>query len=109
MTNAINTKDYVGYLDKEMSIMGILSGVSVVAPGGILSAVMASDKSAATQLWSSSSYIIVAGAALCIIAGLCFYKQRSRLAWFYGQICLTEALNPDDSDAIREWLRDADS
>ncbi len=104
-----NHKDYLDYLDKEMSIMGILSGLSVIAPGGILSAIMASDKSAATQLWLSSSLFIVAGAAFCIIAGLCFYKQRSTLAWLYGQICLTEALETDPNGVIRQWLREADS
>lgn len=43
MTNALDLRKYLKYLDKEMSIMGILSGVSVIAPGGILSAVLASD------------------------------------------------------------------
>lgn len=109
MAEAFDTKKYLEYLDKEMSIMGILSAVSVIAPGGILSAVLASDKSPANALWNTSSFFIVAGAVMCIVAALCFYRERSNLAWFYGQICLTEVLESDDVPRTRELLRQADS
>jgi hypothetical protein len=109
MAEALDTKKYLEYLDKEMSIMGILSAVSVIAPGGILSAVLASDKGPANALWNTSGIFIVLGAGMCIIAGLCFYGQRSRLARFYGQICLTEVLEKDDVLSTRELLRQTDS
>jgi hypothetical protein len=32
----VDVKQYLEYLDKEMTIMGILSAVSVAAPAGIL-------------------------------------------------------------------------
>ena len=89
--------------------MGILSAVSVIAPGGVLSAVLASDKGPANTIWSTSNSFIVAGAAMCIVAALCFYRERSTLAWFYGQICLAQALDSDDVPRVREWLREADS
>jgi hypothetical protein len=105
----LDTKPYLEYLDKEMAIMGILSAVSVIAPGGILSALLASEKGAAYNLWASSSSFILAGAVLCIVAALYFYKERSTLAWYYGQICLKQALDPGDLTSIQQWLRDADS
>jgi hypothetical protein len=37
------TKKYLEYLDKEMTIMGILSAVCVAAPAGILNAVLSKD------------------------------------------------------------------
>jgi hypothetical protein len=109
MAEACKTQNYLEYLDKEMSIMGVLSAVSVIAPGGILSVVLASDKGPANALWTASSFFLVAGAAMCIFAAMCFYGERSKLAWFYGQICLTEALEKDDVLEIRERLREADS
>jgi hypothetical protein len=36
----MEAKQYLEYLDKEMTIMGILSGVSVAVPAGILSTVL---------------------------------------------------------------------
>lgn len=112
MMTKLETKPYLEYLDKEMAIMGILSAVSVIAPGGILSALLAGEKgtpNAAGQLWNSCSGFILAGATFCIVSALYFYKERSTLAWFYGQICLKEALNPTDFEEIQNWLKDADS
>jgi hypothetical protein len=89
--------------------MGILSGVSLLAPGGILSSVLANDKSVARAIWDSGGIFIVAGSTLCIVGALWFYKQRSYLAWFYGQICFHEAMKKHDSQGLRKWFEDADS
>jgi hypothetical protein len=107
----MDTTRYVEYLDKEMTIMGILSGVSLVAPAGILSAVLGDHSDVKIALWNTGQFFIVAGSALCVVASLCFYKQRSTLAWFYGQICFAEALEDKTtrSETLREWLTDADS
>jgi|GEM_PF-138297 len=107
----MDTKPYLEYLDKEMTIMGILSAVSVAAPGGILSAVLASDSGVKAALWNSEQIFVVTASMFCILAAFWFYKERSRLAWLYGQICLTEALADKKSIAseTREWLREADS
>ena len=32
----MDTNNYLEYLDKEMTIMGVLSAVSVLAPGGLI-------------------------------------------------------------------------
>jgi hypothetical protein len=109
----MDTKQYLEYLNKEMTIMGILSGVSLAAPAGILNAVLSKDSGdAKTLLWTFGHYFIATGSVLCVLAAFLFYKERSRLAWYYGQICLTEALTIKKSVSsaqLRERLRDADS
>jgi uncharacterized protein len=105
----MEVKQYLDYLDKEMTIMGILSAAAVAAPAGILN--LSLSKDVQEILWRPSHYFLVLGATLCIFAALLFYKQRSTLAWYYGQICLAEAITQKQacSGKLREWLRDADS
>jgi len=105
----MEVKQYLEYLDKEMTIMGILSAVSVATPAAILNAALSKD--ARTLLWDPEHFFIVMGSVFCVLAALLFYKERSQLAWYYGQICLTEAVaNKKAVDAeLREWLRNADS
>jgi hypothetical protein len=105
----MDVKPYLEYLDKEMTIMGILSAASVAAPAGILNAALSKD--ARELLWNPEHFFIVMGSVLCVVAALLFYKERSQLAWYYGQICLTEALATKKSVAaeLHEWLREADS
>ena len=100
---------YIGYLDKEMTIMGLLSAVSVGAPACILN--LSLSKDVRNLLWNPEHFFLVAGSTLCIFAALSFYAERSTLAWYYGQICLAEALSSKEeaSGELRDWLRDADS
>jgi hypothetical protein len=107
----IDSKDYLNYLDKEMTIMGILSAISVAAPAGILNAVLGEQSGTRALLWLTGRHFIVVGSALCVLAAFYFYKERSGLAWFYGQICLVNALDdtPSASTELRELLRGADS
>jgi len=37
---AIDTKKYLEYLDKEMTIMGILSAIAIATPAGVLNALL---------------------------------------------------------------------
>jgi hypothetical protein len=107
----IDPKGYLDYLDKEMTIMGILSAVSIAAPAGILNAVLGEQSGARALLWLAGRHFIVVGSAFCVLAAFYFYKERSGLAWFYGQICLVNALDdtPSGSDELRELIRGADS
>jgi hypothetical protein len=104
-----DTKPYLEYLDKEMTIMGVLSAFAVAVPGLVISQVAGaeSDSHLAT-LWKSRQQFFLLGSAALLLSALFFYRQRSLLAWYYGQICLT--LSPyGDVGSIRDWLRDADS
>lgn len=78
---------YIGYLDKEMTIMAALSAFAI-----------------------ASVALVVGGGGAQLLAGLYFYLQRSNLAWMYGQICLT--LVPDghpDGVTTRSAIIQADS
>ena len=105
----METKQYLEYLDREMTIMGVLTAVAVVAPGGILNAALTSDKGQMGLLWKSDPFFILAGSVFCIFGALFFYKQRSYLAWYFGQISLEETIGTKDSVKLREWLLEADS
>lgn len=91
--------------------MGILSAVCVAAPAGILSAVLTKDGDVAKSLWQVGHFFIVSGSAYAVLASLFFYKQRSLLAWYHGQICFAEAMTRKSSKLydLRVWFRDADS
>jgi hypothetical protein len=81
---------YLGYLDKEMTIMGILSAFAVIAPAVILDRTMGATKgSVAQQLWTTHAASIIVGVVTLFAASLLFYRQRSDLAYWYGQIALS--------------------
>jgi len=109
---AANTKKYLEYLDKEMTIMGILSAVAIAAPAGILNALLGDDKAGFKErLWGAGPFFIVGGSALCAVAALLFYRQRSLIAWYYGQMCLAESLDesPSIPNDLREYMHGVDS
>jgi hypothetical protein len=107
----IDPKDYREYLDKEMTIMGLLSAVSVAAPAGVLNTVLGEQTGLKGLLWFTGRHFIILGSVLCVLAALYFYKQRSLLAWYYGQISLSSTLEeePTASAEVRELIRGADS
>ena len=110
MTHKIDPKVYLEYLDKEMTLMGILSALPLLATGGILSTLLTSDKPAACELWSFSHDLILASAVLCIFAASFFYKQRSKLAGHHGQISLTYVKDERGvTFCLRDLLKGADS
>jgi len=101
-----DAKEYLEYLDKEMTIMGILSAVSLAAPAGILNTFMSDKGDLKAQIWEAGRFFVTAGSLLCVLAAFFFYMQRSRLAQFYGHICLVKALG---EDPLAELLCDANS
>jgi hypothetical protein len=108
----MDPKPYLDYLDKEMTIMGILCAFSVAAPAGILVTVMGRDGPVTIPLWNSAPLFIIAGSAYCLIAASLFYKERSLLAWFYGQMSLVQARGGDENEVTKQlsdWLREADA
>jgi len=106
-----DTKKYLEYLDKEMTIMGILSAVAIAAPAGILNALLGDKGTFKDQLWGAGPYFILVGSVFCVVSAGLFYKQRSLLAWYYGQMCLVESLDESRHipEQLREYMRGADS
>ena len=103
----VSIERYLTYLDKEMTIMGILSAfcMAVLALG--------------IKLWSSQESarvdtLVAAGrvslpiaAIMMLLAALAFYRQRSLLAWYYGQLSLAHS-GYDTHRDLYQWLQDAD-
>ena len=108
---ATDTKTYLEYLDKEMTIMGILSAVAIAAPAGILNALLGDKSTFKDQIWGAGPFFVLIGSVLCVLAAALFYKQRSLLAWYYGQMCLVQSLDDCSplSERLREYMRAADS
>jgi hypothetical protein len=102
-------ESYLGYLDKEMNIMGILSVFCVLTVAGVASAfkdAKINGDTVASVFWTHGSIYFVCGCFCVLFAGLFFYRQRSLLAWYYGQICLSEITG--QNGPLDEWLSAAD-
>jgi hypothetical protein len=108
---AIDTKKYLEYLDKEMTIMGILSAIAIATPAGVLNALLGYKSTFKDQLWGAGPYLILVGSVFCVVSAGLFYKQRSLLAWYYGQMCLVESLDDNSHipERLQEYMRGADS
>ena len=97
----------VAYLDKEMNIMGILSVFSVVVAGGVVD--RTAGATVGTQLaviWLHSAPLVMSGAFWALMSAFLFYRERSLLAWYVGQIAIAEAA--DTPARIRQLLVDVD-
>jgi hypothetical protein len=85
-------KSYADYLDKEMTIMGILSTFCVIALGGCVTALsgIAKDHSAwFPGFWVQQGPFIFLGMIALLFSAFFFYRQRSILAYYVGQIYLS--------------------
>jgi hypothetical protein len=101
-------KQYLEYLDKEMTIMGILSTFCVAAASLVVDRVCSADKeSFFRNLSVHQTTSIFLGSGLLVAAGLCFYLQRSRLAHFYGGIAMSLAHPGNHKWETNSWLKEA--
>lgn len=89
--------------------MGILStfcvAVVALALDKILSAKI-SESPVLVEIWKSGQLYVLTASTLMLLGGYFFYRQRSLLAWYYGQICLCLFRSPKE---VQDWLDDADS
>jgi hypothetical protein len=103
-------KTYLDYLDKEMSIMGVLCAFSVGVLALALDRILGNDKETTlTDLWKREPEYVLTGSVLVLASALMFYRQRSLLAWYYGQISLSLIQPNVTRRAVTFWLREADS
>jgi hypothetical protein len=80
------TKIYLEYLDKEMTIMGLLSTFALVALGATLNGVLGAEsyrQNVLRSVWEKGHWNVIAGSIWMLLAALGFYFQRSRLALCY--------------------------
>ncbi|HTY39357.1 MAG TPA: hypothetical protein VMH23_19730 [Bacteroidota bacterium] len=109
-----HVQHYLGYLDKEMTIMGILSAFCLAVPSLLVERVFSINKDSmafdfVSRLWVTSYPCLIAAVILMLIAAMFFYKERSLLAWYYGQTALEGALPHYTEHRIEQWLQEADS
>lgn len=97
---------YLNYLDKEMTIMGILSTFAIAVPAFVLERAFSAGSGFFYDLRTLGQNYLLTGSALMLLAAAAFYKQRSQLAWYYGQIALDIALA---RPVLEDRLKDADS
>lgn len=82
------TEQYLNYLDKEMSIMGILSTFCVAVPSLVLERLASAKDNDLASIWSTGKDYFWIASALMLLSAALFYKQRSLLAFYYGRIAL---------------------
>src|SRR5262249_2008963 len=69
----------------------------------------AKDSTELAQLWSEGHSQWLLGSAAILLAAFLFYRQRSHLSWYYGQIALAQVRKNTDEESVSSWLTDADS
>jgi hypothetical protein len=93
-----------------MTIMGILSTFCIAAAGLVVKFATDGDDHWLHAIWEHSEALVSAGCAALVIAAYLFYRQRSMLAWHYGQVSL--ALIPGGhpyAKSLRSLITDADT
>ena len=103
----ISVAGYLTYLDKEMTIMGILSGFCVAALAASIKLLTSKDATISHDLIQASQLSLLMAHIMVLLAALSFYTQRSLLAWYYGQISLEDS-GYETHQRIHDWLEDAD-
>jgi hypothetical protein len=95
-----DVKPYLDYLDKEMTIQGILSAFCVATIGLVLDKVLGADPKIAsllsTILMRGFAFVMLGSIAMAL-AALLFYLQRSYLARTYGDVASAAARNAAES------------
>jgi uncharacterized protein (DUF983 family) len=103
---------YCDYLDKEMTIMGLLSAFAVGVPAVVLDRTAGADTStqaALAAVWSDQRVPLGAGSLAFVLAALFFYRQRSLLAYYVGQLRFSQTDACYKGMTAKGLLEDADS
>ena len=105
MPDSPDVKIYLEYLDKEMTIMGILSTFCVGAAALVVDKVNSANTVGFYGALACKHPVqVYLGCGLLLAAGLCFYLQRSKLAHYYGSICIS-IVNKDATEwDTKRWL-----
>lgn len=79
--------------------MGILSTFAVAVPSFALAQLLGADDGTTLALrWSCNMPVFIAGSGVGFLAALAFYRQRSALAYWYGQIAMSISPAHEKSD-----------
>jgi uncharacterized membrane protein len=109
----MKAENYLDYLDKEMHILGVLSTFCLAVPSLIIERLSSlDDKSLGYDFFAAllcnGLPLLVVGCLLMFVGAASFYKQRSRLAWTYGQMALEIAIPNSTGKTLTERLKETD-
>lgn len=100
---------YLEYLNTEMTIMGILTAFAGAVPSFVLDRTAGSKEATwLSALWISNSTLVLLGSCCLFLAALYFYRQRSLLAYYAGQIALDGTPASFGDKTLAEWITEAD-
>jgi hypothetical protein len=112
------TKPCLDYLDKEMTIQGVLSAFSFAAAAALFSGILApanrTSELVHTVQCSGTPYLL-AGCVFLVVSGAVFYGERATLSSLYQVMALATAYesldqkHPSDSPSVLGCLNDLDS
>lgn len=103
--------NYCKYLDKEMTIMGLLTAFAVAVPGLVIDRVVSATENHTVlmALWSTKNLYLGVGSGSLLLSALLFYRQRSLLAFYYGQLRLSQTEARYPKLTAYRLLREVDS
>jgi hypothetical protein len=107
---AINAQDvnwYRDYLEKEMTIMGVLSAFSIAVAGFVAKDFADAKFEISRPPWDHWQFVVL-GCGLFITAAAAFYHERSLLAWYSGQLALKQVDATWPTQSLRDWLLEVD-
>ena len=97
----VDKKQYLDYLDKEMTIMGVLSAFSAGVLAILADKMIVGQANNPCTMWNNCAgcqkYLIIAAYTGFLLATYFFYKQRSKLAQYHGDISWLIAINISDT------------
>jgi thiosulfate reductase cytochrome b subunit len=109
-------KPYTEYLDKEMTIQGVLSAFCAAAAGLFAQNILGAEKETVLRNLQTMCYWYVVATIIALtLAAFMFYAQRSWLALLLGQISLSVTrladTRPKHADELTafQWMDNADS
>jgi hypothetical protein len=106
----IDPKPYLDYMDKEMTLCGIITTFSLACVLFMMDKMFSSIKATDTtiQIDFKSIYFLMSIISL-VIAAFLLFKLRAELAYNYGQISLEITSKGFTGKSIENWLKDVDS
>jgi hypothetical protein len=102
---ATDPKPFLEYLDKEMTIMGLLSAFSIAVASFTTERIVSSEKGFLSDLWRFGQGHVIVGSTAAVLGALYFYLQRSHLAWYYGEIALAQSKGESESKWMKTLLK----
>jgi hypothetical protein len=98
---------FLDYLEKENTILGVISTFCILAAAFVIKEVLSASSGQIEQVAKDAITYIYIGSALMFYAGHRYFRQRSLIAWYQGQISL--AIVHDDKRLLNDTINEVDT